>query len=67
MKAGEEVLNQPVSRVNLETGRFEPAGEGTNKEALVRYPYITIILLFSPPKPVSSSVVALDYFAGAID
>ncbi|CAN6448214.1 unnamed protein product [Victoria cruziana] len=37
VKAGEEVLNQPVSRVNLETGSFEPAGEGTNKEALVRF------------------------------
>ncbi|KAF3773106.1 Patatin-like protein 2 [Nymphaea thermarum] len=38
VKAGEALLNQPVSRVNLETGGFEPAqDEGTNKDALVRF------------------------------
>ncbi|XP_031480571.1 patatin-like protein 2 [Nymphaea colorata] len=38
VKAGEALLNKPVSRVNLETGGFEPAqDEGTNKDALVRF------------------------------
>ncbi|KAF3786471.1 Patatin-like protein 3 [Nymphaea thermarum] len=37
-EAGESLLNKPVSRVNLETGGFEPAqDEGTNKDALVRF------------------------------
>ncbi|KAF3773107.1 Patatin-like protein 7 [Nymphaea thermarum] len=38
VKAGEPLLNQPVSRVNLETGGLESArDEGTNKDALVRF------------------------------
>lgn len=38
VKRGEQLLNKPVSRVNLETGVFEPVGngEGTNKNALRR-------------------------------
>ncbi|XP_054798672.1 patatin-like protein 2 [Prosopis cineraria] len=35
---GERLLKKPVSRVNLETGQFEPAENGgTNEEALVRF------------------------------
>ncbi|XVF64007.1 hypothetical protein PTKIN_Ptkin09bG0132600 [Pterospermum kingtungense] len=36
VKAGEELLKKPVSRVNLENGQFEPAGKVTNEEALIR-------------------------------
>lgn len=37
VKAGEELLGKPVSRVNLETGVFEAVKNmGTNKEALIR-------------------------------
>ncbi|XP_050388325.1 patatin-like protein 2 [Argentina anserina] len=35
-KVGEELLKKPVSRVNMETGMFEPAHQSTNEEALVR-------------------------------
>ncbi|XP_074325184.1 patatin-like protein 3 [Apium graveolens] len=35
---GEELLQKPVSRVNLDTGMFEQvAGEGTNSEALAHF------------------------------
>ena len=37
---GKELLKKPVSRVNLETGRFEKIegeGEGTNEEALANF------------------------------
>ncbi|OUZ99802.1 Patatin/Phospholipase A2-related [Macleaya cordata] len=35
---GKELLKRPVSRSNLETGRFEPIeGEGTNEQALIRF------------------------------
>ncbi|XVE94856.1 hypothetical protein REPUB_Repub02eG0045800 [Reevesia pubescens] len=37
VKVGEELLKKPVSRVNLEDGKFEPVGEGTNEEALIRF------------------------------
>lgn len=35
---GETLLKKPVSRVNLETGQFEPVDKNgeTNEEALVR-------------------------------
>lgn len=38
VKVGEQLLKKPVSRVNLETGVFEPVGngEGSNEEALKR-------------------------------
>ncbi|GMI91179.1 PHOSPHOLIPASE A 2A, PATATIN-LIKE PROTEIN 2, phospholipase A 2A [Hibiscus trionum] len=36
VKVGENLLKKPVSRVNLETGKFEPINEGTNEETLVR-------------------------------
>ncbi|KAK8572521.1 hypothetical protein V6N13_048115 [Hibiscus sabdariffa] len=36
VKAGEQLLQKPVSRVNLETGEFEPVDQGTNQEALIR-------------------------------
>ncbi|XP_057497236.1 patatin-like protein 2 [Actinidia eriantha] len=35
---GKKLLKQPLSRVNLETGRFEEVvGKGTNEEALIRF------------------------------
>ncbi|XVE94858.1 hypothetical protein REPUB_Repub02eG0046000 [Reevesia pubescens] len=37
VKVGEELLKKPVSRVNLEDGKFEPVSEGTNEEALIRF------------------------------
>ncbi|KAK8585036.1 hypothetical protein V6N13_138977 [Hibiscus sabdariffa] len=36
VKAGEELLKKPVSRMNLENGQFEPAGTFTNEKALIR-------------------------------
>ncbi|KAL6212481.1 hypothetical protein ACLB2K_017701 [Fragaria x ananassa] len=36
VKVGEELLKKPVSRVNMETGMYEPAHQSTNEEALVR-------------------------------
>ncbi|KAA3484716.1 patatin-like protein 2 isoform X2 [Gossypium australe] len=36
VKRGEELLKKPVSRVNLETGKFEPVDQGTNEAALIR-------------------------------
>ncbi|KAK1277226.1 hypothetical protein QJS04_geneDACA017173 [Acorus gramineus] len=39
VKVGEKLLKKPVSRVNLETGVFEPIGSGnqTNEEALISF------------------------------
>ncbi|KAK4584542.1 hypothetical protein RGQ29_022312 [Quercus rubra] len=38
VEIGKELLKRPVSRVNLETGRFEKIeGEGTNEEALTYF------------------------------
>ncbi|CAD5188267.1 unnamed protein product [Musa acuminata subsp. malaccensis] len=39
VSVGERLLKKPVSRVNLETGVFEPVGngEGTNEDALRRF------------------------------
>ena len=38
MEIGKELLKKPVSRVNLEIGRFEKIeGEGTNEEALTYF------------------------------
>jgi len=35
---GERLLKKPVSQINLETGLFEPLGDGeTNEDALRRY------------------------------
>ncbi|CAL2234195.1 unnamed protein product [Prunus armeniaca] len=36
VKVGEELLKKPVSRVNLQTGIYEPAHQETNEEALIR-------------------------------
>lgn len=37
VKTGEDLLQKPVSRMNLDTGIFEPVGnEGTNEKALIR-------------------------------
>ncbi|TYJ35122.1 hypothetical protein E1A91_A05G215100v1 [Gossypium mustelinum] len=36
VKIGENLLKKPVSRVNLENGKFEPSNQGTNEEALMR-------------------------------
>ncbi|KAJ9166201.1 hypothetical protein P3X46_020983 [Hevea brasiliensis] len=37
VKVGERLLKKPVSKVNLETGTFEPTNQGTNEEALKRF------------------------------
>lgn len=38
VETGEALLKKPVSRVNLETGKFEAVdGEGTNEEALAEF------------------------------
>ena len=38
VEIGKELLKKPVSRVNLETGRFEKIeGEGTDEEALTYF------------------------------
>ncbi|PRQ27660.1 putative galactolipase [Rosa chinensis] len=37
LRVGDGLLNQPVSRVNLETGKFEACNHETNKEALIRF------------------------------
>ncbi|KAK3023973.1 hypothetical protein RJ639_042863 [Escallonia herrerae] len=38
VQIGNKLLEKPVSRVNVETGVFEPVeGEGTNSEALIRF------------------------------
>ncbi|OIT02996.1 PREDICTED: patatin-like protein 2 [Nicotiana attenuata] len=38
VKIGNDLLKKPVSRVNVETGRYEAVhGEGTNEEAIIRF------------------------------
>lgn len=37
VKIGEDLLEKPVSRVNLDTGRYEPAGQEKNMDALKRF------------------------------
>ena len=38
VQIGNQLLKKPLSRMNLETGRFEVVlGEGTNEEALIRF------------------------------
>ncbi|KAG6571405.1 patatin-like protein 2 isoform X1 [Cucurbita moschata] len=38
VEVGERLLKKPLSRVNLESGKFEPLdGEGTNEEALAEF------------------------------
>lgn len=38
VEIGNDRLKKPVSRVNLDTGRYEEiSGEGTNEEALIRF------------------------------
>ncbi|CAN4079627.1 unnamed protein product [Withania somnifera] len=38
VQIGNDLLKKPISRVNLETGRYEPVvGEGTNEAALVHF------------------------------
>lgn len=37
VKVGKELLKKPVSRVNLETGVYEPVDKLTNEEALVKF------------------------------
>lgn len=35
---GKDLLKKPVSRVKIDTGKYEPVdGEGTNEEALQRF------------------------------
>lgn len=38
VKIGEDLLKKPVSRVNLETGKYEIVeGEGSNQQALINF------------------------------
>ncbi|KAK6938712.1 Patatin-like phospholipase domain [Dillenia turbinata] len=37
VKVGEALLKKPVSRVNLDTGTFDPCAKETNEEALIRF------------------------------
>jgi hypothetical protein len=38
VQIGRDLLNKPVSRINLETGKYEPVGGGgTNAQALDRF------------------------------
>ncbi|XP_022158233.1 patatin-like protein 2 [Momordica charantia] len=37
VNVGENLLKKPLSRVNLESGKFEPVDEGTNEEALFEF------------------------------
>ena len=37
VEVGKKLLKKPVSRVNLETGVYEPVDKMTNEEALVKY------------------------------
>lgn len=38
VQIGNDLLKKPISRVNLETGRYEQVvGEGTNEAAIVRF------------------------------
>lgn len=44
VEVGEGLLKKPVSRVNLETGLFDPSNNSeTNEKALIRYPIIIYI------------------------
>ncbi|KAK3004125.1 hypothetical protein RJ639_020116, partial [Escallonia herrerae] len=36
VETGQKLLKKPVSRVNLETGIYEPCNQGTNEDALIR-------------------------------
>lgn len=47
VKIGEELLKKRVSRVNLDTGIFEPSNHETNEEALTRYLTIFRVLFWS--------------------
>ena len=44
VKVGEALLKKPVSRVNLDTGVYEPAHDITNVKALTRYICLDIYL-----------------------
>ncbi|KAK2660371.1 hypothetical protein Ddye_006904 [Dipteronia dyeriana] len=36
VRVGENLLKKPVSKVNFDTGVFEPSNEGTNEQALIK-------------------------------
>lgn len=56
VEIGNDRLKKPVSRVNLDTGRYEEvSGEGTNEEALIRF-----AKLLSQQRKIHQSV---DHFA----
>lgn len=47
VKVGEQLLKKPLSRINLETGGYEPIENGgTNEEALKRYVKVTTMHFF---------------------
>ncbi|KAJ9186702.1 hypothetical protein P3X46_002247 [Hevea brasiliensis] len=37
VRVGERLLKKPVSRINLDTGKFEPTNQGTNEEAIQKF------------------------------
>lgn len=45
VKVGEKLLKKPVSRVNLQTGSYEPLNNGTNEDALKKYVYYIYIYI----------------------
>ena len=47
VQVGEKLLKKPVSRVNLQSGVFEPLNQGTNEDALKKYERIVSTLTAS--------------------
>ncbi|KAJ6344656.1 hypothetical protein OIU76_006222 [Salix suchowensis] len=45
VKVGEKLLKKPLSRVNLDSGVFEPADEMTNEKALIKYTSTQVYIL----------------------
>lgn len=47
VEVGEQLLKKPLSRINLETGEYEPIENGgTNEEALKRYVKVATMHFF---------------------
>lgn len=46
IETGERLLKRKVSKVNLQTGNFEPYSEKTNEEALKEYASSSIVIGF---------------------
>ena len=50
VEVGEGLLKKPVSRVNLENGRFEASNHETNEEALIRCSCVCVFSLIGSEK-----------------